>query len=318
MSSPDPLVTVVVATHGRADVLVEALDAIDGQTLDGAQVVVVDDESPDATPDVLRQRRVRWLRVSRRGPGRARDAGWRAVTSPIIAFTDDDCIPAADWLEHLVRPILDGDADFVQGRTMPRPDHTDRRGRWSRTQRIERENGLYQTCNIAYRREVLEAVGGFRPEFSGPLTAGEDTDLAWRALEAGYRSAFEPSALVHHAVWPATYLQHLADRRRRAMVVQVVRYHPAARRLGHHRYFYRASHERIVVAAAAVVLAAGVRRWAPLALIGAFGAAHLVRTRRDPEPPHRRTMRLGQSLLADAVEVAAFTQASVRYRTLFL
>jgi len=165
---------------------------------------------------------------------------------------------------------------------------------------------------------VLERLGGFRDEFSGPRTSGEDADLGWRALEAGCRLRFEPEALVHHVVWPSSWWAYLKDRPRWGMVVQVVRYHPEARRLVYHRYFWRASHARTLAGLAVLALAAAVRRWLPPALAATVMTGYLVKTRGSSVPAHLRALRLAQVFVADTVEVAVLARASVRYRTLLL
>lgn len=316
-SDTPPSVSVVIATHGRADLLVELLDALAAQTRSDIEVVVVDDDSHDHTPRVLAERSTRSIRVARGGPARARQVGWRAATAPIVAFTDDDCVPTPGWIDALIAPIRAGIADVVQGRTLPRPDHADREGPWSRTQRVEAENGFYQTCNIAYARRVLEALDGFRPSFAGPNTSGEDAELGWRAREAGYRTAFAEDALVHHAIWPSSYWAYLRDRRRWGMVIQVIRYHPQTRALAYRRWFYRPSHLRVVAAVPVIVTAGLIRWWAPLAMLATLFGADLLRTR-GRGPVHRRLLHLTQVLTVDVVEVAVFAANSVRYRTLLL
>src|SRR5438309_7118584 len=176
MPASTPSVAVVIATHGRAELLAQTLDALDRQIRRDFEVLVVDDDSQDGTPALLAQRGVRSIRVSRRGPGLARQVGWQAAAAPVLAFTDDDCVPTPGWLDALIRPIEEGRADFCQGPTLPRPDQADRLGPWARTMRVERENKRFPTCNMAYRRDVLEELGGFRQEFLGPRTSGEDTD----------------------------------------------------------------------------------------------------------------------------------------------
>lgn len=313
-----PAVAVVIATHGRAALLAQALDALERQTRQDFELIVVDDDSRDATPAVLETRGVRTIRVSRRGPGLARQIGWQAATAPIIAFTDDDCVPSPGWLEALVRPIEEGRADFSQGPTLPRPDQADRMGPWARTMRVEKANKRFPTCNMAYRRSVLEELGGFREEFVGPRTAGEDADLGWRALAAGRRFEFVPAALVHHEVWPSSWTAFVKDRPRWGMIVQVVRYHPAARELAYRRYFYNPRHPRFLVAFGVLLVAGAVRRWLPAVLLAAMVGAYVTKTRGSHVPAGRRALHLVQVLAADAVEVAVFARASVRYRTILL
>ena len=315
---------VVVATHGRAHLLPRLLDALTHQ--EGArpyEVVVVDDASTDDTWPVLERLAadavvpVRVLRLPiNQGPATARNVGWRATSAARIAFTDDDCVPSSDWLAALDAAL--DDADLVQGRTLPAPDQP--AGPFSRTLRIESEDGFYQTCNVAYRRETLEDAGGFDEDFRHP--AGEDTELAWRAIGAGARTAFVPAALVHHDVRPSSVLATLRDTPRWGSVVLAVRKHPELRERVHSRFFWRASHPPALAALVGVgVLAASRSSWSRAA-----GGALLLpyarfRLRTEPLPetgPRRRAALLPAALLVDAAEVAVCAVASIRQRRLLL
>lgn len=309
-------VTVVIVTRDRADILGEALDALRGQTRPPDRILVVDDGSTDATAGALDAAEgVDAIHTPPRGIAAARNAGWRAATTEVVAFTDDDCVPSPEWLEELLRPIEAGTADVVQGRTLPRPDHADREGPWSRTLRVESEQGYYQTANIAYRRVCLEAVGGFDEQFA---RVGEDTDVAWRVREAGFRTTFASDALVHHAVWPFAYGKHLRDRAKWADVVAVLARHPDLRTLAHRRIWYRPSHERVVAEAAAVAIASRVHVVAGVAALGGVLAARARPAGRFSRDPVRRLLLAGQGLVADGYETACFVASSVRHRTLLL
>jgi GT2 family glycosyltransferase len=144
-------------------------------------------------------------RTSRGGPGGARNTGWRAAQAPLIAFTDDDCTPEPTWLSSMYAALQE--ADLAQGRTLPRHDQVEAGGPFGRTLRVE-EEGLYPTCNMGYRRAILEAVGGFNEHYT--LTC-EDTDLAWRSKEHGASSAWRPDAVVRHDVHRGRYVEHLKD-----------------------------------------------------------------------------------------------------------
>src|ERR1700716_2612734 len=98
-------VSVVIPTCGRPDLLRRCIAALDRQTLPGEaiEITVVDD------------------RKSRRGPAAARNVGWRLAGAPIVAFTDDDTLPDAHWLEQGVAAFRSG-IDAVTGRiVMPVP-----------------------------------------------------------------------------------------------------------------------------------------------------------------------------------------------------
>jgi hypothetical protein len=139
-----------------------------------------------------------------------------------VAFTDSDCRPDPTWLEALVAGLGSG-VDIVQGRTTPDP--TQPLEPLSRSQWVPAEYGLYETCNLAYRREVLDglAEGPFGSDLArdvlavvgdrlGGLGFGEDTELAWRAKRTGAVSRFAAGAIVRHEVFAPdpTYLMRRA------------------------------------------------------------------------------------------------------------
>lgn len=323
----EPVISVVVATHGRASLLPRLVDALRSQEGVGAyEVLIVDDASRDGTWAELTRLaaqpgpgvRVEALRLdARSGPATARDVGWRAARAQLVAFTDDDCVPQPGWLRALASGLAE--ADIVQGQTLPDPVQRAAHGPFSRTLEVTGETGFYQTCNMGYRRAVLEQVGGFDRSYRYP--AGEDVDLAWRAIEAGARTRFEPGALVHHDVRPSSLLTHLRDTRRWEGIVLLVRRHPDLRRMFHRRWFWKPAHPPAIAALAGLVLAAtggsARRRAAGLALLTPY-----VRYRTTVLPIHpgrrRRYLWVPAGLASDLAEVGVLAAASVRYRTLLL
>lgn len=323
-----PSVAVVVATRGRAGLLPRLVEALAAQRLPGAlEAVVVDDASPDDTWPTLERLAatapfpLRPLRLARRaGPATARNAGWRATTAPVIAFTDDDCVPRPGWLAALLR-ALDAGADLVQGRTVPNPNQLHRRRAFARTIETTAESGFYETCNMAYRRSVLKALGGFDERFRHPY--GEDTDLAWRAKEAGYTSAFASDAEVWHDVVPSSFLARLRDARRREGMVLAVARHPRLRETLDHPLFYRPTHPHALLAAAGVAAWLGRPRSPRRFVLGALAAAPYTwhRTRgadgiwcRKREWP----IYVPAFLAADLADIAVLAWASLRHRTFLL
>jgi GT2 family glycosyltransferase len=318
-------VSVVVATYNRQARLGRLLDSLGAQrNAPPFEVVVVDDGSTDGTGRVLEDRHppsftLRVVRQqSNRGPAAARNAGWRAATGDVVCFTDDDCRPEPDWLGRLLA-ALEG-VDVAQGRTVPDPAEAGNRGPFSRTMHVPYEQGFYETCNIAYRRQWLHDLGGFDERFRFPQ--GEDTDLAWRARGAGARTAFAADAVVRHAVWPSDFTAHLRDMRRRDGLVLMYRKHPGLRRHFGRRVLFRQIHGP-TIAAAGALLALSARRRSPACWFLATAAGgwyawvcHLVR----PGPPRRWQwpIVLPLAFVADVYEVAVMARASVRYRTLLL
>lgn len=281
------------------------------------EVVVVDDGSPvgDGVTALLEAAGaaldidLRFTRAERNlGKAGARNAAWRLARGEWVAFTDDDCRPSPEWLIALDAAAGDERADIVVGRTEPDPGRAHLLDLpFSRSLRVEQLTEYFHTCNIAYRRSLLERLQGFDEAFRG---AGEDTDLGWRAVEGGAVVAFAGDALVVHDVTTGTWHDELRDRRRWADCVRVVAKHPGARRLAWKPYVYRRSHVPVLglVALAPLGLSPWGRRVAVAGLAGLL-LSDLARSR----SPVKLQMRL-----ADAMEVGLFVRESVRQKTLLL
>lgn len=219
--SGSPGVSVVVATYKRPDLVGACLDALATQTSPPLEVIVVD-QSPDTrTRDAVASRAVnapiRYLHSDVAGVSLARNLGLRAAEGVIVAITDDDALPEPGWLEALVRAFETSTPrpGLVGGRILPLWDGE--RPPWFPPAReyllpifdLEGElrpfpeGSLPMTVNLAIDRGVFQAIGGF-DESMGPRTgwkiSGEDSLLAWRALEAGVPIWFQPQAVVRHRV----------------------------------------------------------------------------------------------------------------------
>jgi glycosyltransferase involved in cell wall biosynthesis len=304
--------------------LIAALEAQQG--VSDFEVIVVDDASTDNTWEVLDHLAkrtsidVRCARLMHNaGPAAARNVGWRASAAPLIAFTDDDCVPQPQWLASLLEAAEA--VDVVQGRTLPDPDQQAQLGPFSRTLDIASEDGYYQTCNIAYRRELLEQLDGFFEQFRYP--AGEDTDLAWRAKDAGATTTFAASAVVHHDVRPSNLAVAIRDSWRWQSVALAVSRHPRLREVFASRYVWRPSHRAVVAALGGAAAVVGAPRSRSAWLAGAALVAPYVHYRVVTAPlpgagPRRRWLVLPGAFAVDAAEVGACLVGSARHRTLVI
>jgi glycosyltransferase involved in cell wall biosynthesis len=308
-----PRISVVVATHDRAYRLSLLLEALRAQTLPREQfeVVIVDDGSRDATPALLRDAAAAGdldLRALRqepaRGPAAARNVGWRAARAPLVAFTDDDCRPAPQWLEAFLaaaRPDT-----FVQGRVEKDPDQMDALSPFAHWYEVHHADEGFPTANILYPRDLLERLGGFDESFV-LLEAGEDTDLGWRAREAGAEVAFAADALVHHGIVPVGAIARLKGTQRWTSTIRNYRRHPGMRK--HKKIFWRHNHYELFRFLVALALP---RRFGPLRLfLAAPYVKHLTDRRTGP--------LLAPYLLAhDLLETAAIVRGGIRYRVFVL
>jgi glycosyltransferase involved in cell wall biosynthesis len=310
-------ISVVVPTYQRASSLPKLIEAFEAQTLPARdfEVIIADDASRDETATVLEELAARGritLRIVRNernsGPAVARNRGWRVAEAPIVAFTDDDCIPAPQWLEAGLAAFERASAGIVQGRTIPDPAAP--LDGWAKTLHIERLSNLYESCNIFYRVDVLRAAGGFDEGISVPF--GEDTALGWEARRQGAWTDFAPDALVYHSVTHpgARYWWKYAMMHRNFPFL--VRRYPEMRKdlLWLRVFMWR---DRAVFDAALAGVAAGIL-WPP-AFVLALPYVYL----RFPRRFTRQEIKAALSKTAiDPAILAGLLVGSVRERTLVL
>lgn len=311
--SSSPGVSVVVCTRDRVRRLEALIASLREQSLarSSFELVVVDDGSQDGTSEMLAAERAKADLRLRTVPGRrmgiadARNLGWRAARAPVVAFTDDDCEATPDWLREGLRACRRWPGCIVQGRTLPMPDEVERHGLFSRTQEVDAVGPFFQTCNMFYPRRLLDRLGGFRGEFR---RAGEDTDLAWRAIEAGAPARFAAQAVVHHAVEDLGPAGHLRLTLRWSDAVANVARHPELRRqVLSYGVFWKRSHALLVQAAVGALLA---RRFPPAGVMALPYARHAVgRCRAVGASPALASYLV----LHDALECYAALRGGVRH-----
>ena len=200
-------VTVVVPARDRS----ASLDRCLGSLGPGVRVIVVDDgsENPDALADACTRHGATLIRrVANGGPAAARNEALGSVPTELVAFVDSDCEVTEGWLADLASMFADAELAAVAPRIRPRsPAPTEDRSVLSRysghrsaldmgPDRGEvgpgRAVGYVPTAALVAR---LSALGG---GFDEGLQVGEDVDLVWRLLEAGWRVRYEPSVTVSH------------------------------------------------------------------------------------------------------------------------
>lgn len=324
MSAVRPEVSVVVPTCNRAASLPGLVAALAAQHEVSSELLIVDDCSSDNTWKMLNQLRLnhdvelRPLRTARRsGPAAARNIGWRAARSSLVAFTDDDCLPQAGWLEMLLE--ASASANLVQGLTEVDPAQAEGRGPFARILVVTSFSWKFETCNVAYRRSLLEALGGFDERFPAPF--GEDVDLGWRALERGASTGWVPDAVVLHAVHTTgrllpDWIAQLRYASRCQYAAAMVSRHPQLRRHLHRGLFYKDFHVSTLLLLGGVAGAARSRRWS----LVAAGPWIDYRVRRSPLQGSRRWLwrTLPLALAVDVTEVLATVWGGLKHGTLLL
>jgi histidinol-phosphate phosphatase family protein len=205
--------TVVIPTIGRDSLqqLLETLGEVGGS--EPEEVIVVDDR-PGADVELAITCRwpLRMLRSGGRGPAAARNVGWRAARSRWVAFLDDDVAPLPDWLDRLADDLHAAEAVSAAGSQgileVPGALDGSATDDERRTQRLATARWI--TADMAYRRDVLVATGGFDQRF--PRAYREDSDLALRVTSICHRIV-EGSRRCLHPVAASTWLSSVHAQR---------------------------------------------------------------------------------------------------------
>ncbi len=202
------LVSIIIPAYNAEATLGVCLEACLAQTYPDVEVIVVDDGSTDATPRIAQGFPVHYIRQENRGPAAARNHGAAEAKGSILAYTDADCVPEPEWIERLAAGFAEG-VGAVGGtyaltspeKALARMVHEEIAARHAR---FAQEVDFLGSFNVAYRKEVFEAVGGFDETFT--MASGEDNDLAYRIYDKGYKLRFVPEARVAHfhptRLWP--------------------------------------------------------------------------------------------------------------------
>lgn len=224
--------SVVVCTHRRSRYLPQLLDALAELDPGPDEIVVVDNDpgEHDCRAEVAR-RGARYVREDRRGLDNARNAGLLAARGELIAFTDDDCVPATTWLRSLGELFDDPSVAAVTGPAFayrldtPAQVRFEHQGGHRRglARRVFDWTNLAPVAasrtgigaNMILRRSVLDKLGEvFPPELDAgtPTESGGDVYALYRILAAGYRVVYDPGTYVFHQHRPDARTLHTTIR----------------------------------------------------------------------------------------------------------
>jgi len=191
----DPKVTVALTVHDSEKCIYSCIESLLAQTNDSFEILVVEDPPFDRTKEIVnafQDKRIRYFRNQRHlGIAGTRNECIELAKSEYIFFTDDDCVVSRDWIEQGLKFLVELDCLGVEGKTYYvsetyAPSYSDRIVE-------DKKGGQFMTCNMAYRKRILERVGGFDERFD----YHEDRDLGLRASMLG-RICFNPKMVVCH------------------------------------------------------------------------------------------------------------------------
>jgi glycosyltransferase involved in cell wall biosynthesis len=198
-----PSITVAVCAYNAEATIGECLRHLCALDYPQMDIVVIDDGSTDATAEIAgRFERARVVTIEHAGLSAARNAAITAAEGELIAYLDSDAYPPEEWLWYLALGFDGAGVGGAGGPNFPPPD-----GRPGAEHVARAPGGPVQVlfsddraehitgCNMAFWKDVLVDANGFDPVFTA---AGDDVDMCWRVLDAGWEIGFHPAAFVWH------------------------------------------------------------------------------------------------------------------------
>lgn len=195
------LVSLVIPGRNCVSTIRQCLDAVvpmlERPRLD--EIIFVDDGSTDDTASIVAESPVKSINSGGQGPGAARNAGWRTAKHPLVWFVDSDCLAEPDALDLLLPAMDDPKVGGVSGSYgIMNPESL--LACLIHEEIIERHRAMpsrvnfLATFNVLYRRAALEQVNGFDERY----LKGQDAELSFRVMAAGYELRFVLDSRVKH------------------------------------------------------------------------------------------------------------------------
>lgn len=201
-------ISIVIATFNRGNVLNNNLATFVKQNYPPKdfELIVVDDGSTDETKSNIEalkaefpKNNIIYLCQDNRGPAVARNSGVDKAKGKIIALSDDDCRADNDWLSQINNSYLENPSIIgVGGVTLSNKDKIT-----PFTSQIENSHPQsFLTCNVSYKKDIFQKIGGFAKVF--PFPSNEDSDLAWRMEKEG-EIIHNPKMKIVHPPRPVSF-----------------------------------------------------------------------------------------------------------------
>ena len=203
-------VSIVIPVKNNADMLEKCLKSIRDLDfpMEDLEVIIVDGYSTDNSVEIAKKYSCKIIFEDRGTISYARDLGVKMSSGEFIAFTDADCIVDKNWIKELLKCFTEEKIAAVGGPNITPENESDfgkavgevfeffskAGARYGFKARDVVEIYHNPTCNVMYRKKVLEEVGGFNHD----LITVDDEELDYRIRKKGYKILFTPKAIVYH------------------------------------------------------------------------------------------------------------------------
>jgi GT2 family glycosyltransferase len=301
-------VTVAVPVKDRRDQMLRCLDALLAQDHPSYEILILDNESSDGTPEACAARAAQSgvpvrVELVPGTVGHVRNRAGALARGRFLAFTDSDCLPTPTWLTRGVAAFqADPRVGIVCGCTLPEEEVVKV---WPATIEVREFTNRFESCNLLFRTDAFRASAGFDEEVGH---FWEDTAAGFAVMRNGWRATFAPDAVVYHDVTYPGFLWQLRRAQKHSHLGPVLRNYPELRReVLYGRIFLTRRNAEFV----AFVAGLGLARWRWYGLLMGIPYWRSIGRRHSP-------VSYVMALLYDGSILVALLRASWRSRRLVI
>ncbi len=189
-------VSVLITIYNAKNELKKCLDSLVNQSFSDFEIIVVEDPPFDGSKQIIDEygdNRISYIGNTKRlGLSQSRNVAIENARGRYLFFTDSDCVVSSKWIESGVQTFQNISCVGVEGRTF----YVSENYQPTFSDRIisNLDGGNYNTCNMAYSKNIIDYVHGFDSRFS----YHEDRDIAFRILKQG-NIIFNSDMIVYHS-----------------------------------------------------------------------------------------------------------------------
>ncbi|MEM6751423.1 MAG: glycosyltransferase [Cyanobacteria bacterium P01_C01_bin.38] len=211
MKQQTPFISIVIPTYNRPERLAGCLESLTQLEYprEFFEVIVVDDGSKIPLAPVVERFKdsleITLIKQKNQGPATARNTGAKQAKGNFLAFTDDDCKPAPNWLETIAANFANAPDCLIGGKTINilsnNPFSTASQELinylYSYYNANPQKATFFASNNIAISTQHFHEIGGFDTTY--PRAAAEDREFCDRWLQYGNQMVYAPEVQVYHA-----------------------------------------------------------------------------------------------------------------------
>ena len=199
--------SIVIPTYNEESCLANCLEGVLNGSEKPYEIIVADGMSTDRTVEIAEKYGAKVVLNSKKHAAGGRNAGIKASRGDVIVFIDADCVPDQDWLKEIQKAFAEEDIDGLGTYIEPAAPRNIYEEFWGKLSlqimmsyghepyyvTEKTLNSAFITASCAYRKKLLVKIRGFSNYFANNA---EDIDICWRALEAGAKLKYVPSAKI--------------------------------------------------------------------------------------------------------------------------